>query len=364
MDKTSKYYLNIMLKFVIFAFIAFLIFIGYKLIIFYMPFLIAFIVASIAEPLIKFFMNKCKFKRKLASVISLLLILTILITFIFLIINSFIAEAAKLTTNMNTHITNLYNFIVKIFDDFKNTSFMPNDFIINPDETLNTILNASKDFIISILNTVVNIVSSVPTIFTNSIITILAIIFMCFDRDFVKTTIKKHVPVNWINKTKYVVSQMCSVSFKYIKAEAKLSGICFLLVLVGLNIFNFVGLKIDYPVIMAIVIGFVDVLPLFGAGVVMVPWALYLLFTGNIGVAIAVLALWIVWAVIKQLIEPQFVSKQMGLHPLSTLIAMYTGFKLFGILGLIFGPIAFLILKNVFSGLFDKGIFKTIFNEN
>ena len=88
MDKTSKYYLNIMLKFVIFAFIAFLIFIGYKLIIFYMPFLVAFIVASIAEPLIKFFMNKCKFKRKLASVISLLLILTILITFIFLFSSS------------------------------------------------------------------------------------------------------------------------------------------------------------------------------------------------------------------------------------------------------------------------------------
>lgn len=364
MNQNSKYYLNIMFKFIIFTFIALIIFATYKVAIFYIPFIIAFAVASIAEPLIKFFIKKCKFSRKFASIISLLLILTLIIGILVLIITNLVSEAVSLTNNLNTHISNFYNFGLDIFKDFRNGKFaVPEELINMSDKAFDTVLNSTKDIITSILNTIINTISSVPTILTNGIITLLAIIFICFDRDYVKKTIYKHVPNSWIKKFKEVFSQMCSVSFKYIKAEAKLSGICFLIVLIGLNLMAFLGLNIEYPIIMAILIGFIDLLPLFGAGVVMLPWSVYLLFTGNTTVGICVLAIWIVWAVIKQVIEPHFVSKQMGMHPLFTLIAMYTGSKLFGVLGLILGPITFLILKNVFSGLFAKGVLKTIFEK-
>ncbi|MDO4282247.1 MAG: sporulation integral membrane protein YtvI [Clostridia bacterium] len=364
MDKNSKYYLNIMLKFLIFAFISFMIFIAYKVAVFYIPFIIAFIVASIAEPLIKFFMNKCKLNRKFSSVLSLLLILTFIIGSLVLIITSLISEAVSLTNNLNTYITDFYDFGMDLFKDFRSGKFaIPEELLSISDKSFDAILNSAKDIILSALNTIVGTISSVPTLLTNGVITLLAIIFICFDRDYVKKMVKKHVPESWIKKVKEVFSQMCSVSFKYIKAEAKLSGICFLLVLIGLNVMSMIGLDIRYPVLMAILIGFVDLLPLFGAGVVMLPWAVYLFFSGNTIVAICVFALWIVWAVLKQLIEPHFVSKQMGMHPLFTLLGMYTGFKLFGVLGLIFGPIAFLILKNVFSGLFSKGLLKSIFEK-
>ena len=364
LDQNSKYYINIMFKFIIFAFIALIIFATYKVAIFYIPFIIAFVVASIVEPLIKFFMNKCKLNRKISSIISLLLILSLIIGVLFIIITNLISEAISLTENLNTHISNFYNFGMNLFKDFRNGKFaIPTELINISDKAFDTILNSTKDIISSVLNATINTISSVPTILTNGIITILAIIFIFFDRDYVKKTVKKHVPNSWLKKFKEIFSQMCSVSFKYIKAEAKLSGICFLIVLIGLNIMAFIGMDIEYPIIMAIVIGFIDLLPLFGAGAVMVPWAGYLLFTGNTTVAISVLIIWIIWAVIKQVIEPHFVSKQMGMHPLFTLIAMYTGSKLFGVFGLILGPIAFLILKNVFSGLFSKGVLKSIFEK-
>lgn len=364
MDQNSKYYLNIMFKFIIFAFIALIIFATYKVAIFYIPFIIAFVVASIVEPLINFFIKKCKLNRKFASVLSLLLVLSLIIGILFLIITSLISEAISLTNNLNTHVTNFYNFGMNLFKDFRSGKFaIPAEILNMSDKAFDAILNSTKDIVMNALNTIINTIGSVPTILTNGIITILAIIFICFDREYVKKTIHKHVPSSWIKKSKEVFSQMCSVSFKYIKAEAKLSGICFLIVLVGLNIMAFCRMDIEYPVIMAVLIGFVDLLPLFGAGAIMVPWAAYLLFTGNTSVAISVLIIWIIWAAIKQIIEPHFVSKQMGMHPLFTLIAMYTGSKLFGVFGLILGPIAFLILKNVFSGLFSKGVLKTIFEK-
>ena len=154
---------------------------------------------------------------------------------------------------------------------------------------------------------------------------------------------------------------MCSVSIKYIKAEAKLSFMCFVLVLVGLSLINICGIKVNFPIMMAVFIGFVDLLPLFGAGAVMLPWALILFITGNMPLGVAVTVLWIIWAVLKQLTEPKMVSKEMGIHPLFTLIGMYTGFKIAGVLGLILGPITLLILKNIFSELISKGVLKSFF---
>lgn len=73
-----------------------------------------------------------------------------------------------------------------------------------------------------------------------------------------------------------VIKETCSVAFNYIKAEIKLSGICFVLVFISLIVLDFIGFDVKYPVIMAIFIGFVDLLPLFGAGAVMIPWSIYL----------------------------------------------------------------------------------------
>ena len=67
--------------------------------------------------------------------------------------------------------------------------------------------------------------------------------------------------------------------------------------------------------------------------------------------------------VVRQILEPKLVSRGIGTHPIFTLIAMYTGFKIIGIIGLFLGPIILIILKNVFSKMIDDGIVKTIFNR-
>ena len=60
--------------------------------------------------------------------------------------------------------------------------------------------------------------------------------------------------------------------------------------------------------------------------------------------------------------EPKVVSKQIGIHPIFTLIAMYTGFKVIGIIGLLVGPIVLIILRNVFATIIDRGFVKSIFD--
>ena len=92
----------------------------------------------------------------------------------------------------------------------------------------------------------------------------------------------------------------------------------------------------------------------------MLPWAVLSAADGNLELAIGILALWGIMSIVRQFLEPKLVSNKIGIHPIFTLIAMYTGFKFLGILGMVLGPIILIILKNIFSTLIDKGIVKAI----
>lgn len=93
----------------------------------------------------------------------------------------------------------------------------------------------------------------------------------------------------------------------------------------------------------------------------MLPWAIISAFNGDIKLAIGVFILWIIMSIVRQFLEPKIVSSNLGVHPIFTLIAMYTGFRFSGILGLLLGPILLIILKNIFSGMIDKGVMKSFF---
>ena len=96
----------------------------------------------------------------------------------------------------------------------------------------------------------------------------------------------------------------------------------------------------------------------------MIPWAIISAVNGDIRLGISLLILYVIVLIVHQLIEPKIVSKSLGIHPIFTLISMYTGFKLIGLIGLFIGPIILIILKNVFETMIDNGIVKTIFDKN
>ncbi len=95
----------------------------------------------------------------------------------------------------------------------------------------------------------------------------------------------------------------------------------------------------------------------------MIPWAILCAINGDLNLGIAIIILLVIMSVIRQLLEPKLVSKNIGIHPIFTLIAMYTGFKVIGVMRLLIGPIVLIIFKNIFANLIDKGVFKTIFDR-
>ena len=95
----------------------------------------------------------------------------------------------------------------------------------------------------------------------------------------------------------------------------------------------------------------------------MIPWAIISALDSKLSLALLLIGLYVLVLVVRQILEPKLVSNRIGTHPIFTLIAMYTGFKFSGIIGLFIGPIVLIILQNVFETMIDNGIVKTILDR-
>ena len=158
-------------------------------------------------------------------------------------------------------------------------------------------------------------------------------------------------------------NDLLSVVGGYLKAQATLIFICFCELLIGLNLFHFIGLNVQYPLTFAVIICFIDALPILGAGAFMIPWIIITLISKDFHLVIALLILYVIITAVRQLLEPKLYSKNIGVHPLITLLSMYTGLKLAGFIGIIMGPAVVIILKNIFEQELNDGFFKHLFSK-
>lgn len=113
---------------------------------------------------------------------------------------------------------------------------------------------------------------------------------------------------------------------------------------------GFLILRIPYAGVLAFAIAVFDILPVLGTGGILLPWAAVLLIMGNTPLALGILVLYIVITAIRNTLEPKIVGKQIGLHPLATLIAMFIGLRILGIAGMVIFPVGLSVLVSLEKG--------------
>lgn len=128
----------------------------------------------------------------------------------------------------------------------------------------------------------------------------------------------------------------------WLKAQLKLISLCFIIVGLGLML-----LRIPYAPIWAFLIALVDAIPVLGTGTVLLPWSLISLLQGQSVKALGLLGIYVVALLSRSVLEPRLVGKQLGLDPLITLIALYIGFQLWGIGGMLLSPMVCVVLSEI-----------------
>lgn len=164
------------------------------------------------------------------------------------------------------------------------------------------------------------------------LVTIILSAFMISVRlPFLQQRIKQHIP----NQISPAIRGFRKTLGHWIVAQSKLAGIAFILLWLG-----FLILGIAHPLQWAGLITLVDILPILGVGTVLLPWSLVSYLQGNSPKAIGLLGIFLVIWLIRSILEPKLVGKELGLDPLVTLLCIYAGFRLWGILGMLLAPMA------------------------
>ncbi|HHV98143.1 MAG TPA: sporulation integral membrane protein YtvI [Clostridiaceae bacterium] len=336
------------------------IFIIYKLSTYLAPFVIAFIISLLMEPIIRFLTRKLKLNRKIAALISLLLLLLIIGFVLALIILRLISEIESIVFNIpnyiNDLITNLnllFNKAVEIYE------WLPDDITKDIGAILSnlsaSVINLSKSIAGGAITTAISIPHAIIFIFA----TIMATYFFASDREKIYGFVKEQLPGSWIAKLSSIKSSAFSAMFGYLKAMLIIMCITFTEIFIGLTI-----IRVRYSALLALIISFIDILPILGTGTVLIPWGIYSILIGRTRLGVSLLILYVIVLIIRQIIEPKIVGGQIGIHPLITLIAIYVGLRTLGVFGMILGPITFLLLKNIIASILKGRTFKELIQKD
>lgn len=356
MKKYCKALANITVALFIFLAVIFLV---PKVLIFFMPFVVGWIIALLARPLVRFFEEKVKLKRKASSAFVIIAVIALVVLFLYLV-------GAKLVDEIIGLINALPEMWAAMKADFEDIGRNLNVFYKRlPVDVQNSII----DFINEIgtyvgeafgkvstptINAVGNFAKQLPAIIIGVIMALLSSYFFVAERTTVSDWLHNHMPTSIRVRYQMIKRSMAKAVGGYFKAQLKIEVWMYLLLVIGLSI-----LQIDYTLLIALGIALLDFFPFFGTGTVMVPWAILKILSGDYTIAIGLLIIWGVGQLARQLIQPKIVGDSVGVPPIPTLFLLYIGYKLGGVFGMIVAvPVGLIIMT-----LYEEGAFDTTKNS-
>ena len=328
---------------------------------FFLPLIVAWILALLASPVIRFLERRIKIMREHGTALVIVLVLVGIGALIYALCAVIFYQLKYWLTDLpgiyETVITNLqqvldslhsrYHFIPNnIHTAFSGNKHNINDYVMT---ALNGMLEAFQS---GSFSKVGSVASSVMDFLVYAILTILSAYFMTVEKDNIVKAVGQHMPEgvkNFFNRVKEICARAIG---GYFKAHFKIMVVIFFICVIP---FTIMGIRFSF--LLAVLIAIVDFLPFLGAGSILIPWAVYQLITGSFRYAMVLGVLYVVILIVRQVLEPKFIGDSIGTSPFETLIFMLLGYRIGGVLGLIFGiPVGMIILACYREGMFDRYI--------
>ena len=341
------------------------------------PFIFAFLLAMALQRPIRAITGKTKLKKNLVGGVLVFLILALVLTIVVLV-----------GYRIGVEFKGFWNFVMGKINDQPNLveqgqAWLLEKIRILPDSIELSVRDAVTDFtgkllmvgseeeavlesgqafsfggldigtISSSLGGLLSTAKRIPAIFTAVLVSIIACFFVTCDYDGFVGLIKRTLSAEheqFAVRAKHILGDVLG---KLVKSYVTIIFITFCELSIGLNILKLIGVyEGGYIMVIAICTAMLDILPVFGTGTVLVPWAIVSFLTGKVGLGIGLAVIYALITVIRQVLEPRLVAMNVGLHPVLTLAGMYLGLNIFGVIGLFIVPITFVLI----SALHQEGL--------
>ena len=340
-------------RLLIIAAVALACYIAVQLFPFCWPFVLALVFASLMEPVarrLRKAFKRFKAARSIATLLCMLLLYGLITILFFTITDKLVRECISLARTLpdltRAFVNQLTLWVTALYEDY--AYLLPADFI----ERVSGMLTSW------IASFTISTVSSLPMIILSVLFTIMATFYFSYDKERIAGFFRSQFPSQVVKDFRLIKGGVFTAIFGQVRAQIFISFVLMLIIIAGLVIMHK-----PYALLLGMLIGVADVLPVIGAGLFLNTWTIGALIIGDYYTALGLFVIYLVTVTVRQIIEPRIVGKQLGLYPLVTMMSMFAGFQIMGTLGLIAGPLVANICKvtlDADAGKLEPGTQKSV----
>ena len=326
---------------------------------FFMPFVVAWIIALLASPMVKFLEDKLRIKRKAGTACVIIAVIALIILIGYGIAAFLIDQIQGLMHDLPDIWEGLQIQIDEISRSFSRlAASLPKDvqeswayFFENVETSLGEWVAGLGTPSMSWLG---NMAKQLPNLFVAVIMCLVAAFAFTAERTNMRNFMQDYMPETLKKYWDMIQVSLSGAVGGYLKAQLKIEFWIYLILTAGLFI-----LRIDYAPVLAIFIAVLDFLPVFGTGTILCPWIVFEIFSRDYKLAVGLAVIWGISQIVRQMIQPKIMGDSMGMHTLPTVFLLYIGYKVSGI----FGMIVAVPIGIIFVNMYQAGVFDTIVNS-
>lgn len=306
------------------------------------PFIVAWLVAwALARP-IAWISTRTRMKRGIIAAGVTTAVIAVLIFGVFKLGNLLISEAGGLLEYIGENASGIEQRMSDMTrllgEKFPSLDGLGGGRAIESglNELFNGIFSRVTSFVTELA---AGIVKSAPSVILFVIVTVVSAFYFTCGYPSIKAGFCRIIPASGRNKLFDFISSALDMVKFYLRSNVIICGVTFVILVCGFMIMRF-----EYVALTAVLTALIDFLPVFGVGIVLIPWGLLEMIGGDYCAGFGLLILYACCVLARQLLEPRLISEKVGLHPAATLAAMYFGYRFLGFLGMIFLPLAITLI--------------------
>lgn len=314
-----------------------------------LPFLLGLLLARIAAPLGRFFREKWHFPHGLASFLSVTILSAAVLGGLFLLgrgllsgTQTLISRLPQLLSSLQAPLAGLRQTLLRL------AGRLPQSLSDAAAEWIGRLFEGGSVLADTVSQGMMGFAGTLLSLVPETILFLLTMLLSAYlfsaSMPAIRDCAKRWLPAQWTGQAMSVLHRLKAALFGYCKAQALLMLVTFGILLVGLFL-----LHRPSALLFAALIAVIDALPVFGVGSVLIPWSVISFLQSDSALGVGLLVLYAAAALTRTALEPRFLGRQMGLHPLLTLLSLYAGYRLFGVPGMILVPICVILLKQLYD---------------
>lgn len=305
-----------------------------------LPFIIAWSIAMLVRGVAAKLSHRLRIPERVVRVLCALLSVSVIFSLLFVGVWQGAHALWRLLVDMGEGGT--YDAIIAfITTPFSTLSIAP-ELIVKLEEGLAGMLSSAFTFVADAIG---DLAMVLPGALFFLLVTVIALIYFALDLERINAFVKGILPhrvSSFISRLRVGLIDVCK---KYVRSYFLLMIITFAFMLIGLSV-----LGVEHAFIISVIIALLDVLPIIGVGTVLVPWSVFQLVLGDIGLGIGLAVLFVLHTVMRELLEPKIVGQSLNMHPILTLVLLYAGYSILGFFGLLLVPLVSLALSVLLDG--------------